>query len=447
MSLEAAAERAVRSCEKLRASEAEAYLQRTLTIEVVVEHGGIKSERVKSNQGMGIRFIKDKRLGFAFTSDLSKKNIDLTCKTAMKLSKTTVPDPNWVSLPTIAKHPKTPSGIFDPKVAALSGTEVLSLYTRAYDAAKECSKKVVIDDAKFSSLATEIALSNSHGINAVEKSTLLYGYILCSAKEHGQASSFAYEYHVTRDSKFSPEELGRSAAEKAAASTGPKKGEPFIGKVILDTDPAAEILFYPIFYSVNADNVQRKRSTWIDKMDKPVAVSELNVTDDGLLPRGIGSSSFDAEGVPSRRTSIIAKGMLKGFLHSSYTANKEKKKSTGNAGRDNYNTIPAVQASNLIVEPGKKNLNDIVSDVEKGIIVRRFSGNVLPDSGEFSGIAKQANYIEHGEIKHALKETMISGNAFQSLMNIVEVGRESRPTFQRIYTPPILLDKVNIVSK
>ncbi len=447
MSPQATTERAVKNCERLHADESEAYLQKTRSIEVVLERGEIQSERVKVNLGMGIRFIQDKRLGFAFTSDLSKKGIDISCKTAMKLSRTSVPNPDWVSLPTTTKIPKAPSGIFNSEVAALSGVDVLDLSMRAYNAVKEYDKRAVVDDGKFSALTTEIAVSNSHGVGAAEKSTLLTGFIVCVAKEHGQTSSMAFEYDLRRDIKFSPEKIGSSAAEKALASIGPRKGESFVGKVILDADPAAEILFGPVFYSVNADNVQRKRSVWIDKMDKAVAVSNLNVTDNGLLPKGIGSSSFDAEAVPHQTNPIIAKGMLKGFLHNSFTANKEKKKSTGNAGRENYNTVPVVLVSNLIIESGRKKLDEIVSEVDKGIIVRRFSGNVRPDSGEFSGIAKQASYIENGEIKYALKETMISGNTFQALMNIVEIGSETRPTFDRIYTSPILIDKVNIVSK
>jgi len=217
--------------------------------------------------------------------------------------------------------------------------------------------------------------------------------------------------------------------------------------VILDPDPASTILFYPIVHSVNADNVQRKRSVWADKLGQKIAVEQLNVSDNGLLPNGIGSSSFDAEGVPHQKTTVITKGVLKAFLHNSFTANKEKKKSTGNASRENYSSLPILFISNFIVGPGKKKLDDMVSEVDKGIIVRRFSGNVRPDSGEFSGIAKQASYIEKGEVKYALKETMISGNAFQALTNIVDIGSEARPTFIRVYTPPILVDKVNVVSK
>lgn len=447
MSLQTATQMAIKNCQKVGADEAEAYAQKTRTVEVVLERGEIQSERVKVQHGIGIRFIKGKKLGFAFSSDLSKDSIHTTCKNAMELSKTSVPNPEWVSLPTPRKLPRAPNGIFDPNVATLSGNDVLGLAMRAYEVIKDYDKRAFIDDGKFSALVTEIAISNSYGVETSEKSTLLEGYMICMAKERGQASSMAWDYDVTRSIKFSPEKIGRSAAEKAVASIGPKRGESFVGKVILDSDPAMTILFYPIFYSVNADNVQRKRSLWIDKMGEKVAVSKLNVTDDGLLPKGIGSSSFDAEGVPHRKTPIITKGVLQGFLHNSFTANKDKKKSTGNAFRDNYNTLPTVSVSNLTVEPGKKKLSDIISEVDKGIIVHRFSGNIRPDSGEFSGIAKQASYIEDGEINYALKETMISGNTFQALMDIMEIGSECRPTFGRIYAPPILLDKVNVISK
>lgn len=447
MSLLTAVQSALKNCEKIGADEAEAYAQRTRTLEVVLERGGIQSERAKVHQGMGVLCIKQKKLGFAFTSDLSKDSVHTICKNAVKLAKTSIPNSDWVSLPTAASFPGSPVGIFDPKVATLRSNEVLDLAMRAYDAVHECDKRAVIDDGKFSSHVIEVAVSNSHGIKAWEKETLLSGSITCVARERGRTSSMAFEYGITRDINFSPENIGRSAAEKSIASIRPKRAESFTGKVILDPDPASQILFYPIFYSVNADNVQRKRSIWTDKTGEKVAVDNLTLTDDGLLPRGIGSSSFDAEGVPHQETPIITKGILKSFLHNSFTANKEKKRSTGNASRDSYRTLPRVFVSNFIVEPGKKKLDDVISEVDKGIIVRRFSGNVHPESGDFSGVAKQASFIENGEVKHALKETMISGNTFETLMNIVDIGSEIRPTFGRIYTPPILIDKVTIVSK
>jgi PmbA protein len=446
MSLQASAQSAVKTCEKLGADEVEAFAQKQRTVEVVLERGEIQSERVKVHQGIGIRFIKDKKLGFAFSSDLSKGSVQTTCRNASILSKTSISNPDWVSLSTPRKVPKV-IGIYDKEVAAFNSEDVLSLAKRAYKAVKEYDKRAFIDDGKFTVTTTEVAISNSHGINLAEKSTFLYCYLVCVAKERGEVSSMAFEYEVARSMRFSPEEVGRSAAEKAVASLRPKALKSFKGKVILDSDPASAILLYPIIYSVNAENVQRRRSLWVNKLGEEVAAKKLSITDDGLLPNGIGSSSFDAEGVPRQKTRVINEGVLKGFLHNSFTANKEKRKSTGNARREKYYVLPTVFASNFVVNSGKKKLEDIIAEVEKGIIVRRFSGNIRPDSGEFSGIAKQASYIEKGEMKHALRETMISGNTFQALMNIVEIGSQTRPTFLKTYVPPILLDNINIISK
>jgi PmbA protein len=447
MSLQTSTRSAVKTCEKLGADEVEAYAQRTRTVEVVLERAEIQSERVKVQEGIGIRFVKKKGLGFAFSSDLSKGSVETTCRNALSLARTSIPNPDWVSLPAAKKTSRTPTGTFDENVAALSGNDVLKLAMRAFDAAKKQDKRAEIDDGKFSAMVVETAVSNSHRIDATQRSTLLEGFLVCIAKERGEVSSMAFEYDISRSLKFSPENIGKSAAEKAVASLKPKATESCVGHVVLDADTASTILLYPLMSSVNADNVQRHRSLWADKLGEKVAVPVLNVTDDGLLLSGIGSSSFDAEGVPRQKTPILTKGVLKGFLHNSFTANKEKRKSTGNASRDNYNNLPVVFASNLVVEPGKKKLDEIISMVDKGVIVRRFSGNVRTDSGEFSGIAKQASYIEKGEIKHPLKETMISGNAFHALMNIVAIGSETRPTFMNSYVPPILIDKVNIVSK
>jgi PmbA protein len=449
MSLQTSAQLAVKTCEKLGADEAEAFVQKQRRIEVVLERGEIQNERVKVHQGLGVRFIMNKRLGFAFASDISRESVEKTCKNALLLSKTSIPNPDWVSLPTPGKVPKV-GGIFDEEVAHFESEDLLNLAKRAYNAVNEYDKRAYIDDGKFTATLEEVAISNSYGTDLTEKSTLLNCYLVCVAKEHGEVSSMAFEHEAARSMGFSPEELGRSAAEKALASLKPKTIKSFRGMVILDPDPASIILLYPVISSVNAENVQRRRSAWMNSLGKKVAVEQLNILDDGRLPRGIGSSSFDAEGVARQKTQVITKGTLKSFLYDSFTAHKEKRKSTGNAMRESYSVLPTVFASNFIVEPGKRKLGDLIEEVEEGIIVRRFSGNVRPDSGEFSGIAKQASYIKDGEIKHPIKETMISGNTFEALKNIVEIGSESRSVllaYMKTYVPLVLLDKINVISK
>jgi PmbA protein len=439
---------AVKYCEGLGVDEVEAFAQSVRISEVVIERAEIQNERVKTHSGIGMRIIKKKKLGFAFTSVLSKESIEQACRNANSLANVSLPNPDWVSLPIATKFPKTPAGMFDTETAEMGSDGVLKLAMKAYDEANACDKRVTIDDGKFSAVRGEAAVTNSHGVEADGKGTLLSGYLACVAKSKGEVSSMAFEYDIARSLKdFSPKRIGRVAAENAVASLGPKAVASFTGKVLLDCDVAAEILLLPLVAGVNADNVQRGRSLWAGKLGDSVASEKLTVIDDGLMSKGIGSSRFDAEGVPCQKTPVITTGKLEGFLHNSFTANKERRKSTGNAFRGGYDMLPSIFVSNLIIGAGKQRLDDIIAEVDKGIVVRRFSGNVRPDSGEFSGIAKQASYIENGEIRHSLKETMVSGNAFQTLKNILEIGSETRPTMFQAYVPPILVDNVYVVSK
>ena len=442
------AESAVKISKKLGVDEAEGFVQRQRVIEIVLERGEIQSERMKIRRGIGIRVIKDKRMGFAFASMLDQQTIQETCRDASKLASVSPRNPDWVSLPLPEKIPPAPEGLYDENLANLTLDEALNMVLEGYEAAKEVDSRVSIDEGKLMVSSTEIAISNSHGISLYGKGTFISFYLICVAKEQGEASSFAYEYDVSRTLKdFSARRVGELAARKALLSLGARRIKSFRGDVILSPEVASEILFAPLISNVNADNVQRGRSLWADKIGEPVSARSLTVIDDGLLPYGLGSSPFDAEGVPSQKTVVIESGILKSFLYDSYTANKVNKKSTGNAARESYSSPPSISISNLLISPGTKSLEEMISEVNRGIFVNRFSGNVSDESGEFSGVAKQAVYIEGGEMKFPLRETMISGNAFESLNRIVAIGRDRRATMMSVYTPPILVEEVTIVSQ
>jgi len=447
-SLIEAAEFAVRECEKLGADESEGFVKKQRTVEIVLERGEIQNERTKIQQGIGIRVIKDKKLGFAYASTLNRRVLRETSRDAFKLAEISPENPDWVSLPHPEKIPPAPEGLYDEDLACLAPDEILSMAIQGYDAVKRFDPRVLIDSGKLSVVLVEVAISNSHGISLEGKGTAASFFLICIAKESGGSSSFAYEYEVSRTLKgFSTVKVGELSAKKALMSLGARRVKPFKGEVLLSPDAASDVLFGPVISSVNADNVQRGRSLWGDKIGENVSSSRLTVIDDGLLPYGLGSSPFDAEGVPCQKNILIDNGVLKNFLYDSYTANKAGVKSTGNAVRASYSSLPSISISNLLIEPGTKSLDDLISNIDKGIIINRFSGTVAVESGEFSGVAKQASYIENGEVKFPLRETMISGNAFESLKNIVEIGRERRATMTSIYTPPILVKNISIVSK
>ena len=219
-----AAECAVKECERLGADEAEGFTQKQRTVEIVLERGEIQNERTKTQQGIGIRVIKDKKLGFAFASTLNQQVVQETCRDAFKLAGVSPENPDWVSLPPPRKIPPVPEGLYDDELASLTPDEVLDMVIGGYEAVKGVDPRVSIDDGKLSIFSTEVAISNSHGISLEGKGTAASFFLVCVAKEGGETSSFAYEYEVSRTLRgFSTEKVGELAAKKALMSLGARR--------------------------------------------------------------------------------------------------------------------------------------------------------------------------------------------------------------------------------
>ncbi|RLG94494.1 hypothetical protein DRO37_05380, partial [Candidatus Bathyarchaeota archaeon] len=189
---------AVREAERLGVTEVEAFSQRQRIIEILLERGEIQSERVKTRQGIGIRIIKDKRLGFAFASTLDREVIWNTCRDASKLADVSPKNPEWRSLPYPKSIPPEPEGLYDEELASLTPDEALKMTMDGYEAVKNFDPRVSIDDGKLSLSITEVAISNSHGIDLESRGTAISFYLVCIAKENGEASSFSYEYDLSR---------------------------------------------------------------------------------------------------------------------------------------------------------------------------------------------------------------------------------------------------------
>ncbi|MEM3615236.1 MAG: TldD/PmbA family protein [Candidatus Methanomethylicia archaeon] len=440
------AEKSVKIACREGANEAEAYVERSKVLEVFLERNDFKTVRVKWHMGIGGRAIYDKRIGFAYASSLKPSDIDWVSKKAVENSKLSPKLKDWVSLPHPMPLPRV-EGTFCNDIANISEEQLVDLAKRSYDAIFEADKRAKCDDGKISAVIEETVIANSNGILVGEEGTAISGYIVCVASEAGKTSSFATGISNARLlSQFNPEDMGREAALLAVRSLNPRKIGSFTGDVILEWTPVSSILIPVINFSVNADMVQRKSSLWAGKIGEKVLSDVINIVDNGVIPGGMATSMFDGEGVARRETVLISSGILRNYLYDSYTAFKESKESTGNAGRPSYASIPSISPSNLIMYEGSKSIDELILEVDKGLLVGRFSGNIEPASGLFSGTVKQSVYIEDGEVKFAVEETMISGNVFQLLNRDVILGKPRR-VIGNTQIPPVLLRDVNIISK
>src|SRR5205823_14931884 len=139
-----------------------------------------------------------------------------------------------------------------------------------------------------------------------------------------------------------------------------------------------------IFEAVHGMSVYRQQSFWAGKLGEKVASEKVTVVDDGTIPGLFGTSPFDDEGVPSRRTIVIEKGVLKSYLLNCYAARKLGMKTTGNASRGLAGNA-GIGNGNFYLEPGKRSPQQIIGDVKDGFYVTEFLGfGVNLVTGDFS---------------------------------------------------------------
>jgi PmbA protein len=215
--------------------------------------------------------------------------------------------------------------------------------------------------------------------------------------------------------------------------------------MLLTPDAVNELVEDAISHSISSDAVQKKSSYFAGKLGKHVATDLLTLEDDGTNVEGLGASSFDREGVPHKRNIIIEKGMLKKFLYNTYTAKKDGVRSTGNASGSSISP-PSVSATNIVVKHGKTSFDTLISEMANGIILSRFSGNVNPVNGDFSGVVKGGRLVKNGEVQYAVKEVMVAGNIFDALrLHLTGVSKERKVIYDSIL-PFMRFDNISFTA-
>jgi PmbA protein len=201
--------------------------------------------------------------------------------------------------------------------------------------------------------------------------------------------------------------------------------------LILKPYAAAELLQFAFAPSFSADNVQRRRSVLANKIGEELFPG-IEVIDDGAIAGGLMSAKFDSEGVKTQKTVLVSKGVLKGFIYDTYTANKGKTKSTGNAERDSYASPPRIGPSNFVLK-GKGKIGN-------GLVVHGLIGchTANPVSGDFS--VETRNAFLNGEPVKA----MISGNIFDLLKKCVGFGDDYKQV-SFVKCPSIEFSSIKVV--
>jgi len=220
----------------------------------------------------------------------------------------------------------------------------------------------------------------------------------------------------------SPEDVGKVAAQRALRRLGARKVKTQQVPIIFDPLVANSILGH-IFEGVNGDSVYRGASFLAGKLGEKIAASQVTVIDDGTMVGGFGTSPFDGEGIPTRRTVVIENGVLKSYVLNTYTAKKLGLQTTGNASRGLAGT-PGIGPGNYFLQPGAKTPQQLIGDVKEGLYVTEFLGmGVNLVTGDYSRGASGL-WISGGELTYPVEEITVAGNLKDMFLNISEIAND-----------------------
>ena len=437
----AAVEHALARATAAGARQADALLAESDTLEARVRDEGIDFVKQARERTLGIRaFVEGPgglRQASTSTSDLSAAAIERMAEETVALARATAPDP-------MAGLPEGPFASGSPDLCLLDpadrevGVEARIEDARgAETAARALDPRIVNSEgSQVGSVFSRVSYGNSEGFldQFDSASHSLFSEPIARANGTMQRD---YWLTVGRSlaSLEAPASVGRRAAERALARLGASRVRTCEVPVIFDPLTARSLLGH-LVSCVSGYAVYREATYLAGRLGEEVAAPTLTVVDDGRLPAALGSCPFDGDGLPTRRTIVVERGVLRSYLLDTYSARKLGLASTGNASRSPGGSAGA-SPTNLWIEPGERSLDEIVADTERGLLVTELIGmGFNPVTGDYSRGAAGL-WIEQGRIAHPVEEITVAGHLAEMLSSIdavgndlLRLGRVSAPTLR-----------------
>ena len=408
------------------ASAAECVIREGDEFSTLVRLGQVETLKESGSKAIGVRVFFGKRSASTYSSDFSREGLDRMLSSALMLAKITSEDPNA----GIPEHSQLGAisgdlDLYSSDVYSLPGQERIAQARRAEKAALDFDPRIKNSEGgSFDAATGHKILANSHGFIGEYRRSYCSVAAVPIAQDDKGAMQRDYWFSVSRNLNGleSPEEVGKTAAQRALRRLGACKVKTQHVPIIFDPLVAASILNH-IFEGVNGDSVYRGASFLAGKLGQAVAAPNITVIDDGTMRGGFGTSPFDGEGVPTRRTVVIDKGVLTSYLLNTYTAKKLSLQTTGNASRGLAGT-PGIGPGNYFLQPGTKTPQQLIGDVKEGLYVTEFLGmGVNLVTGDYSRGASGL-WISGGELTYPVEEITVAGNLKEMFMNISEVAND-----------------------
>jgi PmbA protein len=405
------------------ASDAECTLSEGEEFSAGVRMRSLETLKDAGSRGAGLRVLLGQHVGSSYTSDLSSDGIRKLVDSALEIAAISTEDPH-AGLPDPSELGSLSGDLqlYSDDVNRIDTSQRIELALQAEDAALSADPRITNSEgASFDAYSSERVFANSRGFLGSYRVSSCSLSTTPVARE-GESMERDYWYSNARSyAKLeSPAAIGRKAAQRALRRLGSRKVPTQKVPVVFD-QLTARSLISNIFEAIDGDSVYRKASFLAEKLGERVASENVTIIDDSTIPGLFGTSPFDDEGVPTRRTVVIDRGVLTSYLLNTYTARKLGLRTTGNAARGLTGNA-SVGHGNLFLEKGQRSPEEIIRGIGKGLYVTELIGSgVNTVTGDYSrGAAGQ--WIENGEFAYPVSEITIASTLQQMLMDFEAIG-------------------------
>jgi len=408
------------------ATAAECVIREGDEFSTLVRLGQVETLKESGSRSIGVRILHGKRAASTHSSDFSRAGLDRMLSSALELAKITSEDPfGGIPEPSQLGSLSGDLDLYSPDVYSLPGEERIAYARRAEKAALDADPRIKNSEGgSFDAATGHKILANSHGFLGEYRRSYCSVAAVPIAQDENGAMQRDYWYSVARNLNRleSPEHVGKVAAQRALRRLGARKVKTQHVPVIFDPLVATSILEH-IFEGVNGDSVYRGASFLAGKLGQKIAAPGVTVIDDGTMVGGFGTSPFDGEGIPTRRTLVIDNGVLSSYLLNTYTAKKLGLRTTANASRGLAGT-PGIGPGNYFLQPGPRAPQQLIADVKEGLYVTEFLGmGVNLVTGDYSRGASGL-WISGGELTYPVEEITVAGNLKDMFLNISEIAND-----------------------
>jgi len=406
----------------------EAYVSRSRSTDVKVFGGEVESLAVAQTEGVGIRVIVDHRQGYSWAGSLDADVVTDALAEARDNAAFAQPD-EWQALISPGELESS-----DPVTLDLWRDSLLTVPASAkVDLALELERATTaadprvrgVEEVMYSDTASETAIASSSGVEGSARRTMCSCGSFAMAGEGGETQT-GYGFSAGR--AFEDLDLERAASDAADRATRLLGARPIRSTrlpVIFDPLVTRSLLSL-IGSALNGEAVLKGRSMFVGREGENVATAALTLVDDPRLSESFGASTYDAEGVPTRRVELIVDGVLRGYLHNGYTGRRSGTGTTGSAVRGGFKSAPGVGARSLHAVPGPSTPDELFRAFPEALYVQSVSGvhsGTNPVSGDFS-VGAEGLIVRDGSFAEPVREVTVASTLLRMLLEIAGIGSD-----------------------